>query len=165
MKTILFSLATTETAGPSAEVSVPTRNSTLSLRMSSRAWRTASLASALESRTLSSSLRPAPPPPASLPPPHNLAAPAARGVAPPPGRRRALGRRIAEQGRRARERHGHAHLDRLLRLGHRRDQQRQREGESQDRARVHGTPPCRVRLRRPAGLESSGAAGRATSRR
>ena len=62
MKTILFSLATTETAGPSAEVSVPTRNSTLSLRMSSRAWRTASLASALESRTISSSLRPSTPP-------------------------------------------------------------------------------------------------------
>ena len=62
MKTILFSLATTETAGPSAEVSVPTRKSTLSLRISSRATRTASLASALESRTSSSSLRPRTPP-------------------------------------------------------------------------------------------------------
>ena len=62
MKTILFSLATTETAGPSAEVSVPTRKSTLSFRISSRAWRTASLASALESRVISSSLRPSTPP-------------------------------------------------------------------------------------------------------
>src|SRR5687767_6000638 len=62
MKTILFSLATTETAGPSAEVRVPTRKSTLSLRISSRAWRTASLASALESRVMSSSLRPSTPP-------------------------------------------------------------------------------------------------------
>src|SRR5512132_3904630 len=62
MKTTLFSLATTETAGPSADVSVPTRKSTLSLRISSRACRTASLASALESRTSSSSLRPSTPP-------------------------------------------------------------------------------------------------------
>src|SRR4029079_16814118 len=62
MKTILLSWATTETAGPSAEVRVPTRKSTLSFRMSSRAWRTASLASALESRTMSSSLRPSTPP-------------------------------------------------------------------------------------------------------
>src|SRR6267378_432641 len=62
MKTILFSLATTETAGPSADVSVPTRKSTLSLRMSSRATRTASFASALESRTRSSILRPSTPP-------------------------------------------------------------------------------------------------------
>src|SRR6185503_3633448 len=62
MKTILFSFATTETAGPSAEVRVPTRKSTLSLRMSSRACRTASLASALESRTMSSILRPRTPP-------------------------------------------------------------------------------------------------------
>ena len=36
MKTILFSFATTETAGPSAEVRVPTRKSTFSLRISSR---------------------------------------------------------------------------------------------------------------------------------
>src|SRR5215468_12072864 len=57
MKTILFSLATTETAGPSAEVRVPTRKSTFSLRMSSRATRTASLASALESRMVSSIFR------------------------------------------------------------------------------------------------------------
>src|SRR2546428_1528113 len=62
MKTILFSLATTETAGPSAEVSVPTRKSTFSLRISSRATRTASLASALESRSNSSTLRPSTPP-------------------------------------------------------------------------------------------------------
>src|SRR5438132_102150 len=62
MNTILFSLATTDTAGPSAEVRVPTRKSTLSLRMSSRACRTASLASALESRTTSSILRPSTPP-------------------------------------------------------------------------------------------------------
>ncbi len=62
MKTILFSLATTETAGPSAEVSVPTRKSTFSLRMSSRATRTASLASALESRMTSSIFRPRTPP-------------------------------------------------------------------------------------------------------
>src|SRR5882724_2020981 len=62
MKTILFSLATTETAGPSAEVRVPIRKSTLSFRISSRATRTASLASALESRTISSILRPSTPP-------------------------------------------------------------------------------------------------------
>src|SRR5262249_433269 len=62
MKTILFSLATTETAGPSAEVRVPTRKSTFSLRISSRATRTASLASALESRMISSILRPSTPP-------------------------------------------------------------------------------------------------------
>ncbi len=62
MKTILFSFATTETAGPSAEVSVPTRKSTLSLRIISRATRTASLASALESRMISSTLRPSTPP-------------------------------------------------------------------------------------------------------
>src|SRR5215469_12487329 len=62
MKTILFSLATTETAGPSAEVRVPTRKSTFSLRMSSRATRTASLASALESRMMSSIFRPSTPP-------------------------------------------------------------------------------------------------------
>src|SRR5580765_1946192 len=62
MKTILFSLATTETAGPSAEVRVPTRKSTFSLRISSRATRTASLASALESRMTSSSFRPRTPP-------------------------------------------------------------------------------------------------------
>src|SRR5262245_53064825 len=62
MKTILFSLATTETAGPSAEVRVPTRKSTFSLRMSSRETRTASLASALESRMMSSIFRPRTPP-------------------------------------------------------------------------------------------------------
>src|SRR5262250_3032670 len=62
MKTILFSLATTETAGPSAEVRVPTRKSTFSFRISSRATRTASLASALESRMISSILRPSTPP-------------------------------------------------------------------------------------------------------
>ena len=62
MKTILFSLATTETAGPSAEVSVPMRKSTFSLRMSSRETRTASLASALESRMSSSIFRPRTPP-------------------------------------------------------------------------------------------------------
>src|SRR5215467_2966498 len=62
MKTILFSLATTETAGPSAEVRVPTRKSAFSLRMSSRATRTASLASALESRMMSSIFRPSTPP-------------------------------------------------------------------------------------------------------
>src|SRR5215831_10579277 len=62
MKTILFSLATTETAGPSAEVSVPTRKSTFSFRISSRATRTASLASALESRMTNSILRPSTPP-------------------------------------------------------------------------------------------------------
>src|SRR2546422_3751692 len=62
MKTILFSLATTETAGPSADVSVPMRKSTFSLRMSSRATRTASLASALESRIRSSIFRPRTPP-------------------------------------------------------------------------------------------------------
>src|SRR5512145_1613597 len=62
MKTILFSLATTETAGPSAEVSVPTRKSTFSLRMSSRETRTASSALPLVSRTISSILRPSTPP-------------------------------------------------------------------------------------------------------
>src|SRR5687768_6436006 len=62
MKTILFSLATTETAGPSAEVSVPTRKSTLSLRMSSRETRTASSGLPLVSRMISSSLRPSTPP-------------------------------------------------------------------------------------------------------
>src|SRR5262245_17160430 len=62
MKTILCSLATTDPAGPSAEVRVPTRNSSFSLRISSRATRAASLASALESRTTSSSLRPRTPP-------------------------------------------------------------------------------------------------------
>src|SRR5882724_1839813 len=62
MKTILFSFATTDTAGPSADVSVPIRKSTLSFRISSRATRTASLASALESRTISSILRPSTPP-------------------------------------------------------------------------------------------------------
>src|SRR5215471_17499788 len=62
MKTILFSFATTETAGPSAEVKVPTRKSTLSFKIISRATRTASLASALESRTSSSIFRPSTPP-------------------------------------------------------------------------------------------------------
>src|SRR5262249_8281313 len=62
MKTILFSFATTETAGPSAEVSVPTRKSTLSLRIISRATRTASSGWPLVSRTISSILRPSTPP-------------------------------------------------------------------------------------------------------
>src|SRR5215469_5802030 len=62
MKTILFSFATTETAGPSAEVSVPTRKSTFSLRIISRAIRTASLASAFESRMTSSNFLPRTPP-------------------------------------------------------------------------------------------------------
>src|SRR5687767_5343801 len=62
MKTILFSLATTDTAGPSADVSVPTRKSTLSLRMSSRDTRTASSGLPLVSRMISSSLRPSTPP-------------------------------------------------------------------------------------------------------
>jgi hypothetical protein len=44
IKTILFSLATVETAGASAEVRVPARKSTLSLMISSRARRTASSA-------------------------------------------------------------------------------------------------------------------------
>ena len=79
MKTILFSFATTDTAGPSAEVSVPTRKSTLSLRMSSRATRTASLASALESRTMSSSLRPPSTPPLALSSSTNIWAPLEAG--------------------------------------------------------------------------------------
>jgi hypothetical protein len=62
MKTILFSFATTDTAGPSADVSVPTRKSTFSLRISSRETRTASFASALESRVRSSIFRPRTPP-------------------------------------------------------------------------------------------------------
>src|SRR5262245_12617675 len=62
MKTILFSLATTDTAGPSAEVRVPTRKSTFSLRISSRETRTASSALPLVSRGASSSLRPSTPP-------------------------------------------------------------------------------------------------------
>src|SRR5438445_75513 len=62
MKTTFCSLAMAETAGPSADVRVPTRKSTFSFRMSSRATRTASLASALESRTSSSTLRPSTPP-------------------------------------------------------------------------------------------------------
>ena len=45
-----------------AEVSVPTRKSTFSFRISSRATRTASFASALESRMTSSILRPRTPP-------------------------------------------------------------------------------------------------------
>ena len=62
MKTILFSLATTETAGPSAEVSVPTRKSTFSFRISSRETRTASSAFPFVSRGSSSILRPSTPP-------------------------------------------------------------------------------------------------------
>src|SRR5712692_7524428 len=62
MKTILFSLATTDTAGPSADVSVPTRKSTLSLRINSRAWRTASSGWPLVSRMTSSIFRPSTPP-------------------------------------------------------------------------------------------------------
>jgi hypothetical protein len=62
MNTILFSLATTETAGPSADVSVPTRKSTFSFRISSRETRTASSALPLVSRTSNSSLRPSTPP-------------------------------------------------------------------------------------------------------
>src|SRR5712692_4535991 len=62
MKTILFSLATTDTAGPSADVSVPTRKSTLSLRIISRATRTASSGWPLVSRMTSSILRPSTPP-------------------------------------------------------------------------------------------------------
>ena len=62
MKTILFSLAMVETAGPSAEVSVPTRKSTLSLRIISRETRTASSALPLVSRGMSSILRPSTPP-------------------------------------------------------------------------------------------------------
>src|SRR5580765_2060780 len=62
MKTILFSFATAETAGPSAEVSVPTRNSTLSFRISSRDTRTASSALPVVSRASSSILRPSTPP-------------------------------------------------------------------------------------------------------
>ena len=61
-KTILFSLATVDTAGASAEVRVPARKSTLSLMMSSRESRTASSALALLSRDRSSSLRPSTPP-------------------------------------------------------------------------------------------------------
>src|ERR1051326_5304431 len=61
-KTILFSFATVDTAGASAEVSVPARKSTLSLMISSRARRTASSAFALLSRATSSSLRPSTPP-------------------------------------------------------------------------------------------------------
>ena len=60
--TILFSFATGDTAGPSAEVSVPTRKSTFSRRIRSRAMRTASSALPLVSRTTSSSLRPSTPP-------------------------------------------------------------------------------------------------------
>ncbi len=62
MKTILFSLATTDTAGPSADVSVPTRKSTLSLRIISRATRTASSGWPLVSRMTSSIFRPSTPP-------------------------------------------------------------------------------------------------------
>jgi len=61
-KTILFSLAIVDTAGASAEVSVPDRNSTLFLMISSRASRTASSALALLSRVSNSSLRPSTPP-------------------------------------------------------------------------------------------------------
>ena len=61
-KTILFSLAMVDTAGASAEVSVPDRKSTPFLMMSSRARRTASSALALLSRVSSSSLRPRTPP-------------------------------------------------------------------------------------------------------
>ena len=115
MKTILFSFATTDTAGPSAEVSVPTRKSTLSFRMSSRATRTASLASALESRTMQLELAPAE---------H-----AALGVDLVHVHLGALGGGLAEQRGRARERHGHADLDRLLRFGGQR--QREQPGEQQ----------------------------------
>src|SRR6478672_1544082 len=62
IKTILFSLAIVDTAGASAEVSVPDRKSTLSLMIISRARRTASSALALLSRDRSSSLRPSTPP-------------------------------------------------------------------------------------------------------
>src|SRR5262245_25921307 len=62
MNTTLFSFATTDTAGPSAEVSVPTRKSTFSFRISSRATRTASSALPFVSRGRSSSLRPRTPP-------------------------------------------------------------------------------------------------------
>src|SRR5512145_2224349 len=62
MKTTLFSLATTETAGPSVEDRVPTRKSTFSLRISSRETRTASSALPLVSRGSSSSFRPSTPP-------------------------------------------------------------------------------------------------------
>ena len=108
MKTILFSLATTETAGPSAEVSVPTRKSTLSLRMSSRACRTASFAGfGVADDQL------------ELP-----AQDAALGVGLLDEHHRALRGGFAEEGRRARERHRHADLDRLLGFGaERRDEQ------------------------------------------
>src|SRR5688572_15684596 len=62
MNTTLFSFATTDTAGPSADVSVPTRKSTFSFRISSRATRTASSALPLVSRGSSSILRPSTPP-------------------------------------------------------------------------------------------------------
>ena len=60
--TILFSLAIGDTAGPSAEVSVPNRKSTFSRRIRSRATRTASSALPLVSRMTSSILRPSTPP-------------------------------------------------------------------------------------------------------
>ena len=66
MNTILFSFATTDTAGPSADVTVPTRKSTLSFKMSSRATRTASSALPLVSRTTSSIGRPSTPPAALI---------------------------------------------------------------------------------------------------
>src|SRR5579883_2262319 len=62
INTILFSLATVETAGASAEVSVPTRKSTPSLMINSRETRTASSALALLSRGSNSSWRPSTPP-------------------------------------------------------------------------------------------------------
>jgi hypothetical protein len=62
MNSTLFSRAMGDTAGPSADVSVPTRKSTLSFRISSRDTRTASFASPLVSRTISCSFRPRTPP-------------------------------------------------------------------------------------------------------
>ena len=61
-KTMWFSLAMVDTAGASAEVSVPARNSTPFFTISSRASRTASAGLALLSRDSSSSLRPSTPP-------------------------------------------------------------------------------------------------------
>ena len=77
--TVLFSLATGDTAGPSAEVSVPTRKSTFSRRIRSRAMRTASSALPLVSRTSSSSLRPPSTPPFALISSTNICAPFSDG--------------------------------------------------------------------------------------
>ena len=126
-KTILFSLAIGDTAGPSPEVSVPTRKSTFSRRISSRATRTASSALPLVSRGHQLDLA--------------AAEHAAGGVDLVDVHLRALERRLAEQGARAGQDHRESDPDGFLRVCGRRQRQGERERQHQKIERRFMVPP------------------------